>query len=178
MSQKGAQGAPLTRSNEGAMNRRSDLAQSRWSPWSEMSELRRQMDDLFSRAFGYTPLSSMISGESMNDPDVDIYETDDQIVVTAAVPGYTPEQIQVEATEDAILIQGERQPVYENDKAVQHRQSRAHGYNRFSVSYTLPKEIDPNRVNATFRNGILHLEMPKTEQARSRPVKINIDAGK
>jgi HSP20 family protein len=138
--------------------------------------MRRQMDDLFSRALGYTPLSRMIPSETqISEPDVGIYETDDTVVVTA-LPGYAPEQIHVEATDDTISIAGERKPFYEDEKAVSHRLSWISGMSRFHASYTLPSEIDPNKVKATFRNGVLQLEMPKTERSRAKSVKVNVRA--
>src|SRR5258708_4299631 len=127
MSIKGGPSADLVRRNEGGLAHR--------SPWNEFAEMRRQMDDLFSRGFGYTPLSLMIPESSTMgwEPDVDIYETDDKVVVIAALPGYTSEQIQVEASGDTISIRGERNPFYENDKAVSHRQARTTGMTRYSA---------------------------------------------
>jgi glyoxylase-like metal-dependent hydrolase (beta-lactamase superfamily II) len=65
-----------------------------WNPWSEMTDLRRRMDDLFSQAFGYTPLSRLIPSEfQAMEPEVDIHETDGAFQVLASLPGYKPEQI-------------------------------------------------------------------------------------
>jgi HSP20 family protein len=173
MAEKNAPGASLAHRESGA------LPATHWSPWNELAELRRQMDDLFSRAFGYTPLSRMIpalSGETFTEPDVDICETDDNILVTAALPGYKPDQINVEATADTLSIKGERPPFSEYEQAVRHRQSRMMEFNSFSVSFSLPAEIDPNKIKANFRDGVLHLEMPKTEQARHKSIKVHVQA--
>jgi HSP20 family protein len=179
MAEKNAQNTALTRPGGGAMTRPGGAGLTQWNPWNEMAEMRRQMDDLFSRAFGYTPLSHLIPSEAqIFEPDVDIYETDDKVLLDASLPGFAPDQINVEATGDTVTIQGERTAFNEDEKAVQHRQSRISGFTRFSATYSLPAEIDPNRVKATFRNGMLHLEMPKTEQARTKGVKIHVEGAK
>jgi HSP20 family protein len=161
-----------------ALARRPEGGLTHWSPWEEMEDLRRHMDDLFSRAFGYTPLSRLIPTETMGfEPAVDIYETDDNVLFFAALPGFTPDSIHIEATQDSLTIQGECKPCYADEKAVAHRQSWLSESGNFSVSYSLPTEIDPNKVKATYRNGVLQLEMPKTEPSRTKPVKVNVSAG-
>lgn len=177
MADKNAQNATLARPGASSLTRPAGSGVTHWNPWNAMAEMQRQMDDLFSRAFGYTPLSRMIPSD-LNEPDVDIYETDDKIRLDAALPGFAPNQINVEATADTVSIQGERSTFNEDEKAVQHRQSRTSGFTRFSATYSLPVEIDPNRVKATFRDGMLHLELPKTEQARKKGVKINVEGAK
>lgn len=149
--------------------------------WDDFNVMRRQMDDLFSRFLGYTPMaqmSPMFSADVMqNEPDVDIYETEDNVEVYASLPGYTPDQINVECTSDSILISGERQPMQQDQNARQHRQSNVTGYSRFSVAYALPNEIDPGKVTANFQNGVLHLEMPIAEQAKPKTVRVNVAGG-
>jgi HSP20 family protein len=167
MAQKNPQNTALTRREEGGLGP--------WNPWNQMAELHRQMDELFSRTFGYTPLSRMIPSTSeMWEPDVDIYETGDKVQVFAALPGYAPDQIHVESTSDSIRIWGERKPFQEDEKVIAHRRSWHSGFSRFSCSFSLPTEIDPNSVKATFHNGVLQLEMNKTEQAKTQPVQINV----
>jgi len=165
--QKTANGATLARSNEGTL--------ARWNPWPEMTDLRQRMDDLFGRAFGYTPLSNLIPTEwQAAEPDIDIHETAEQFQVLASLPGYTPNQVQIEATDNSIMIQGERPALMEKEKATTHRDNGLSGSSQFRFAYTLPTEIDPNKVKATFTNGMLSLELPKTEQARSKTVKVAI----
>jgi len=169
MFRKNAPGTALAPRTEGEVVR--------WSPWEEMENIRHRMEELFSRAFGYTPLSRLIPSEpGVFEPAIDLYETDEKILLFAAVPGYTPEEIKVEATPETITLEGERKPLYEDEKAVQHRWSWLSGASRFSVCYTLPTEIDPNKVKATFCNGVLRLEMPKTEAAKTKSVKVSVKA--
>jgi len=158
-----------------ALAPRSETGLTRWNYRDEFAEMRRYMDDLFSRAFGYTPLSRLIPENGFNEePPVDIYTTDDKVMVHTALPGYTPEAIEVEATTNTLTIQGERKARYDTDKVVPERQSGMMGESRFRIYFTLPADIDPNKVKASFRHGILELEMPKTEQAKTRSVKVEV----
>src|SRR5690348_10909317 len=95
--QKTANGTTLATRNEGTV--------ARWNPWSEMTELRQRMDDLFGRAFGYTPLSRLIPAEwPADEPDIDVHEDETKFEVLAALPGYKPDQIQVEATDNSLMV--------------------------------------------------------------------------
>ena len=160
-----------------AVARRGEGGMTRWSPWEELTELRHRMDELFSRAFGYTPLSRLLPGEPMEwEPEVDLYETDTNVMAFTAIPGFEPKEIHIEATPETITITGERKAIYEDEKAISHRLSGLSGKCSLKVGYTLPCEIDPNKVKATFHNGVLQLEMPKTEAARTKSVKVNVQA--
>jgi|YelNatPaOPRAMG01_1025707.scaffolds.fasta_scaffold198997_2 HSP20 family protein len=171
MLRRNTHGTALTRRGEGAL--------APISPWEEIEDLRRHMDDLFSRVFGYTPLSRLIPSGPAFEPAVDLYETDDKVMLYATLPGFSPDAIHVETTPDTVTIQGERKALFdsENQKAVAHRQGWVASEGSFSVSYTLPCEIDPNKVKATFRNGVLELDMPKSEHAKTKAVKIKVQPG-
>ena len=150
-----------------------------WNPWDELADVRRHMDDVFGRMYGYTPLSRLIPNEPTTfEPFVDIYETTDKVFCFVALPGFPPDAINVECTGDTITLYGERKPLFQNDKAIAYRETGVTYACSFRVSYTLPWEIDANKVKATFFNGILQLEMPKSEQARQKAVKVNIQAGR
>lgn len=160
--------------NGGALTRPGEGAVVAWNPWNELNEMRRRMDDLFSRSFGYTPLSTLLPVETQAQPTVDVHETGEALQVLAALPGYTPKQIQVEATSSTFTIEAERKSLFDTEKAHTHRDNGLAESSHFYFSYTLPVEIDPNRVKATFTNGMLQLELPKTEQAKSKSVKVDI----
>jgi HSP20 family protein len=158
---------------------RPENAPTRWNPWQELAEMRRQVDDLFGRSFGYPAFPQLLPNFSQEEePEVDIHETETSFQVLASLPGYTPEQIQVEATEDTISIRGERPALVETEKAKTHRNSGVSSSSQFQIAYTLPQEINPNKITATFKNGVLQLELPKSEQAKAQHVKVAVQAGK
>lgn len=154
---------------------RTEPGLTRWNPWSEWDEIRRQMDNLYSRAFGYTPLSEMIPVSGFNfEPAVDIYTSDDKVFAYAALPGFTPDAIHVEAGPDSLIIHGERKALHDTDRSVPEQKNGVTEESQFRIQCTLPAEIDPNKVKANFKNGVLELEMPKTEQAKTKSVKVTI----
>jgi HSP20 family molecular chaperone IbpA len=105
-----------------ALVARPETSPARWNPWQEFDQLRQRMDDLFSRSFGYTPLSRMVPAEwQANEPLVDIHETEDTIEVLAPLPGYTSEQIDIQATANTLHIQAAREALKSKDKGVSHR---------------------------------------------------------
>jgi HSP20 family protein len=160
-----------------ALSRPSEAGLGSWSPWNDMADLRHRMDDLFSRAFGYTPLSRMIPGEGgAIEPAVDIYGTDETLLLFAELPGFGPDAISVEATPDTISIHGECKPLYPNEHGVVYRQGWVCREQRLHATYSLPEQIDPNRITATFTNGILRLGMQKAEQARKKSVHVDVRA--
>jgi HSP20 family protein len=138
-----------------------------------MNDMQRRMDELFGRSFGFAPAMRWPVVERL-DPAVDVFETDDKVIAFAALPGYSPDNIRVEATADTLSIQGERSAIFEDEKATVHRCCGLTGAGQFSVSYTLPVEIDPDKVKASFNHGILKIELPKAEHARPKGVKVAV----
>ena len=146
----------------------------RWNPWEDLADTRRHMDEVFNRMFTAPPLPRLIPGEPTTfEPYVDIYETTDKVFCFVALPGFLPENINVEVTGNAITLYGEHKPLFEQE-GFAYRLAGVTAACNFRVYYTLPVEIDPNKVKATFFNGILQLEMFKTELARNKTVKVNV----
>jgi HSP20 family protein len=161
-----------------------------------MEEMRRHMDALFGNMFGFdlpdlfgrrVPISAERRTEIGMEPDVDIYEHDNEFVIQAALPGINPQDIQVEATENGITLSAESQsgsemPTQEQTETsqtgqrppIQHRQSRYSSQSRFYFSYQLPTEIKPNEVRAEFRNGMLELHLPKSQPQTSKAIPVTI----
>jgi len=167
----------LVKTQQAPLAQRNDPGLTRWNPWDEFSTLRSRMDDLFNRSFGYTPLTGiMTTGLHTHEPALDIYTTDDQVIVYCTLPGYTSEDVHVEATADYVTIYGERKSIPNIDKAVAEQSSGQLGESRFRVQCSLPCEVDPRKVKAFFKNGILNVEMPKSETARLKAVKVPVRA--
>ncbi len=160
---------PLTRRHSGGLGH--------WNPREEMANVRRDVDDLIRRTFPFAPLPRPASPDGASfDPALDVYETDDQIILFAAVPGYKPDEIMVQASADTVTLCGDHKTLFGDEKAIPHRSSGLTESARFRVTYSLPAEINPDKVQATFADGILRLEMPKSEQARVKMVKVPITA--
>ncbi len=143
------------------------------SPWQVFDEMHRQLDELVGRPFGMYAANRWATDRA--DPAVDVFETDDSVVAFAALPGYAPDAIRVEATADTLSVQGEHGDLFADEKATAHRTTGLTGAGQFSVSYSLPVEIEPDKVKASFANGILRVDMPKAEHARPKGVTVTVE---
>jgi HSP20 family protein len=103
-------------------------------------------------------------------PPVNVWEDGDAFHVEAELPGLTQEQIQLSVTNrNQLTLQGERLPA-ENEKGRWHRRER--GFGRFQRLLKLPAPIDADKIEAKFENGVLHVVLPKAEEARPRRIAV------
>lgn len=140
-----------------------------WEPYREMLSLRDAMNRLFEESFLRPGAFGLESSPSA--APVDVYETDNDLVLKASVPGLKPEDLDVTITGDVLTIKGEYKPEEQAEQQRNYlRQERRYG--SFCRQLSLPTTIDANRVTATFDNGILTLQMPKREEVKPKSVKI------
>jgi HSP20 family protein len=103
-------------------------------------------------------------------PPVDIYETDDALVFTADLPGVSKDDVSIEVHQNTLTLRGERTHAAEVNDDHYHRVERAYG--PFQRSFVLPTMVDQEKVQATYRDGILKLRLPKLETAKPRRIAI------
>ncbi|HHV55355.1 MAG TPA: Hsp20/alpha crystallin family protein [Firmicutes bacterium] len=104
-------------------------------------------------------------------PSVDVYQTDDEVVVRADLPGWSPENVDVHVTEDSVTLRGEMQRDEEEQQGNAYRLERRRG--SFLRTIALPGKVDPDRAVAQFRQGILEIRLPRSPAARGRKLRIN-----
>jgi HSP20 family protein len=105
-------------------------------------------------------------------PATDIYETKDDFTIKAEVPGLTKPDIKVELEGDTLCISGEKKKESEVKKENYHRIESYAG--TFKRSFTLPRNVNPQKINAAMENGILVLRIPKIEEAKTKAIPITI----
>lgn len=105
-----------------------------------------------------------------NRPLVDLRETENELILSAQVPGMTKEDIDIDVTSDSISIRGERKT--EEDKPGEKYHIRQQSYGSFSASYSLPMDVKADQVKASYKDGILEVIMPKSETAQTQKVKV------
>ena len=138
-----------------------------WDPMQDLLTLRQAMDRLFDEARSSRGSSLPASGGSMLLP-VDVYSTENEVVVVASMPGMNSENVEIICRGDAVTIKGEIQPPQGNVQwAVQERP-----YGTFSRTLTLNVPVDTSQADATFENGVLRLTLPKAESAKPRMIQI------
>jgi HSP20 family protein len=140
----------------------------RWEPVREMMTLREAMDRLFDDAFT-RPLS--VSGVS-GMPSIDLYQTEDDVVVKAALPGLKAEDVHISITADVLTLSGEFKQDSDQKEVTYH--IREHRQGMFERSIMLPTDVQTDKAKADFENGILTIVLPKAETVK--PKTINIKA--
>ena len=108
----------------------------------------------------------------MRPPDADVVETEDQIRIIVDLPGLTRDDIDIELENNMLTLTGEKreETVKEDEEGRYHMAERRYG--RFSRSFMLPRDVDAERIEADFENGVLTVSVPKSERARRRRVEI------
>ncbi len=141
----------------------------RREPEREPLSLREAMDRLFEGSFIQPGWFSGAEGAGNIIP-IDVFETDDSVVVKATVPGVRPEDIEVTITGDLLAIKSEMRQESKQEKRNYLRQERRYGSACRQIS--LPAGVNPDKAEASFEHGVLTLRIPKVEAIKARTVKI------
>ena len=138
----------------------------RWEPAREMMSLRDAMDRLFDDAF--TRPLSLRDGWSV--PGIDMFQTDDEIVVKAALPGIKSDEVQINITGEVLTLKGEVK--HEEEKKEKAWHIREQRYGSFERSVVLPTEVVADKAKAEFENGILTITLPKADEVKPRTITV------
>jgi HSP20 family protein len=141
---------------------------SRWEPAREMMTLRDAMDRLFDDAF--TRPLSIRDGWSMSTPAIDMYQTDNEVVVKASIPGIKAEEVQINVTGDVLTLKGEARHEEERKDRAWH--IREHRVGSFERSVPLPTAVKSDQAEAVFEDGILTITLPKADEVKPRTINI------
>ncbi len=155
--------------------------------WAPMAGLRSEIDRLFDdvqrgtlwspfgrRWFDFAPLRRTAATFSLNVPSVDVVEKDKEYQITAEMPGMDEKAIEVSVSDDMLTIKGEKKEESEEKRKDYHLAERRYG--AFRRSFQLPAGTDAGKIEANFRNGVLTLTLPKTQEAQAKTRKIAIKA--
>jgi HSP20 family protein len=135
--------------------------------------LQQRLNRLFEEAFG--PLA-LLAEEPLSitawTPSCDVYETDNEIVVKAEIPGMKKEDVKVSIEDNLLTLSGERKFEEETKRENYRRIERSYG--AFTRSFTLPPSVDTKKVTAEFKDGLLEVKLPKLEAAKPKQVEIKV----
>ena len=129
-----------------------------WRPFGELRTLRREMEHSSSRSFDDTPFPRLVLGEWV--PWVDISETKESVVVKAELPGLEVKDIRVGTEENVLTIKGEKK--CEEQERDQHYYYRERYSGSFHRSFPLPVAVQSDKIEETFKNGVLKITLPKS----------------
>ncbi|MDI6701069.1 MAG: Hsp20/alpha crystallin family protein [bacterium] len=141
----------------------------KFSPFSELFDLRKEIDALFDDRFFGKMLQPYY--ESNWTPSMDISETDKEFFVTVELPGLKKEDINLSIDNNVLTIEGERKSEKEEKGKTFHRIERSYG--KFYRSVTLPKKVDEDNIKASFKDGLLNITIPKVEKEKVKNIEIS-----
>jgi HSP20 family protein len=144
----------------------------RWNPFSEMSLLQNQMNRLFDSAMQTWPGDT--NGTTHWAPPADIYETEDELVVALDLPGVDPNMVDIRVENNVLTIRGERQFEEKQNKDNFHRVERSYG--AFARSFTLSTFVDADKIRASYKAGVLNINLPKAEAVKPKRIQIAASA--
>jgi HSP20 family protein len=142
----------------------------RWEPFRDLISLRDAMDRLFAESYiRPTGLLPTFLTEGNNVP-VDMYETDQDVVLKASIPGVKPEDIDISIVGDDVTIKGHMEEKTEvKEESYVRREMR---YGSMSRTVSLPTSVQADKADAKFENGVLTLTLPKAEEVKPKTVKV------
>lgn len=143
----------------------------RFNPWSDISTLQRQIDRLFDDVA--SPLTWNDSESFTTLPRAELQETDEAIALHLEVPGINVDDLDIEVTEDTVSVKGERKSETQSEEnGVTRSEFR---YGSFHRIIPLPARVQNTQVTAEYKNGILHLHLPKTDAEKNKVVKVSLN---
>ena len=142
-----------------------------WPVFGRLTNLRDELDRLFESPLEQIARSSqLLSGGWV--PPLDVYEDKDHLTVKAELPGMKREEIEVSLHDGALTISGERKSETKHEGAEVYRSERFVG--RFQRTVALPSAVTADKVKANYKDGILTVTLPKTEEAKPKQIDVNV----
>jgi len=144
----------------------------RWDPFRNVSNLQAQVNRLFESTM---PGGGSDSSLTTWAPAVDIYETENELVLKADLPDVNEKDIDIRIENNTLSIHGERKFEQEVKEENYLRVERSCG--SFTRSFTLPSTVNTEAIKAEYKNGVLRVEMPKRAESKPKQVKVNVTNG-
>lgn len=143
----------------------------RWEPFRNGADIQTEVNRLFDTFFG-RPSSASAQGGRAWAPAVDMYETKDDLMLTVELPGVREKDVAVSITGDLLVIKGERR--FEQEVKEQSFLHVERTYGKFERLIQLPMPVQSDKIKATYRDGVLLIQLPKVEAVKPKEIKIDI----
>jgi len=142
-----------------------------WKPFGELTTFRKEMDSLWDRFFPEIPFQERYLAHEWL-PSIDLTETKDKLVVRAELPGLDAKDVDIILTDDILTIRGEKKEEKEEKDEHRYFVERYHG--AFERKIKLPTLVKKDKIDATFDKGVLTINLPKSEEAKKKEIKIKV----
>jgi HSP20 family protein len=143
----------------------------RWDPFRELEDMSDRLNRMFARPAVRTNGKETLTVADWS-PTVDISETDGEYLIKAELPEVKKDDVKVTLEDGILTIQGERRREKDEKTTKYHRVERSYG--SFVRSFSLPDQVDENGVKAEYRDGMLNLQIPKSEKAKPRAIEVKV----
>ena len=143
----------------------------RWNPMRDMFSLRHQMNHLFDDVFRPIVRDNRQSLMWNWHPTVDIYDNDENFVITAELPGIDKKDIAIDVKDGVLTLKGIRSSDNEVKKEKYYRRERTFG--KFERTFRLPLDIDPEKISANYKDGVLKIDIPKPEEQKPKQISVH-----
>ena len=147
------------------------MALMRTNPWTTLPTLQNRVNRVFDDMF--PDIRNRVDDLDLMEwrPVVDTYEKDDAIMINAELPGVKKEDINIDVKNNILTLSGERKDESDVNEDNYYRSERFYG--KFQRSFTLPDNVDADKVDATYKDGVLEVKIPKTGQSSTKKIEIN-----
>ena len=142
----------------------------RWNPIRDFASVQDEMNQLVRDVFGHRSLDE--GGAFVWQPPVDIAETPESYKVHLELPGMRLEDIKITLEDSRLSIRGDKSRTEEQKGATHHRLERVYG--TFERSFSLTHAVNSEKIEATYRDGVLEVTVPKAEEAKAREIPIKV----
>ena len=143
----------------------------RWNPLREMTTMHNRLNRLVNEPFFRTHRFDDELSFGLWNPAVDLYEKDDNFVIKAELPGVDKKDITIDLKDRVLTLSGERS--YDNEVKEENYYRRERAYGKFQRVFTLPADVDSDKIKAEFKDGVLEIEVPKPEEKKAKQVTIH-----
>ena len=149
------------------------MALVKWDPFRDVAELQHRINRMFDDSFGPSRDQEDEANMCAWRPAVDIYETESGVILAVELPGVSKENVAVEVKDNILTLKGKRLPRPEIKEENYYRQECSYG--TFQRSFTLHHNIQPNLIKATFKDGMLEIEIPRPEEEQPKQITVNVE---
>lgn len=144
----------------------------RWEPFRDLVSTQDRFNRLFNDTFSHVFGEGGEAGIQTWSPAVDILETGQNLVLKAELPGVDPKDIEVRVEDGTLYLKGQRKFEKDTKEENYHRIERSYG--SFTRSFALPRSVNPDQVQANYKDGVLTLTLPKREEAKPKTIKVQV----
>lgn len=149
------------------------MALIKWDPFRDVAELQNRINRMFDDSFGHSRDRDGEMNVCAWQPAVDIYETEAGVILAVELPGVGKEDVTVEVKDNILTLKGERFARTDIKPEAYIRHERCYG--TFQRSFTLHHNIQPDQIKATFKNGMLEIEIPRPAEEQSTQVTVEVE---